>query len=458
MSGEWVRITYKAAKLGAPVTRNFCKNRLLAEHCQRIEGWLRKSLFACAAAFVLIAPGAAPANAQQVERIAAVVNDKIISVYDLRQRIEILIFSADLPNTAEQRRGMAPQVIRGLIDEALQTEEAGRRNVRVSTRDMDNAIGNIEQANNIPEGRFEEFVRSRGLSSDAALAQIRAGIAWQKLIRRQIVPTIDIGEEEIDAVIKSIRAGQGQTQYRVSEILLPVDDATQRQAVLDLANRLVTQLRLGSDFVGIARQFSKSASAATGGDIGWIQDGELVDEANRALALLDVGRISDPIQTLDGYLILRTADRRKLKTPGEEDTGISLRQLILPLPQDAEDVDVQSQLSLAREVAVNTTSCDDFAELAREMGTPQPAAPAEFRLGDLNAQLREVASDIAVGVASKPLLSSTGVQIIMVCGRKEAGALPRDQIRDNLLRQRVDMLSRRYLRDLRRAAFVDLRV
>ena len=399
-----------------------------------------------------------PTSAQQVERIAAVVNDKVISVYDLRQRIELLILSAGLPNTVEQRQGMAPQVIRGLIDETLQTEEAGRLNIRVTTQDMDNAVGNIERSNNIPEGRFEEFIRSRGISSDAALAQIRAGIAWQKLISRRVVPTIDIGEEEIDSVIKSIRAGQGQTQYRVSEILLPVDDAAQRQAVLDLATRLVTQIRLGSDFGGIARQFSKSASAATGGDIGWIQEGELIDEANRALALLEVGKVSDPITTPDGYLILHTADRRKLKTPGEEDTGITLRQLVLPVPEGARDIDVQSQLSLAREVAANTTSCDDFAELAREMGTPQPAAPAEFRLGDLNDELRRVASDIAVGVASEPILSPTGVQIIMVCGRQEAGALPRDQIRDTLLRQRVDMLSRRYLRDLRRAAFVDLRV
>ncbi len=444
--------------LGVSVIRNLCRNWRRATHCQPGKGWLRQSLLAGAVACVSIAPAAVPASAQQVERIAAVVNDKVISVYDLRQRIELLIFSAGLPNTADQRRNMAPQVIRGLIDEALQTEEAGRLNIRVSKRDMETAVENIERSNNIPEGRFEDYVRSRGISSDAALTQIRAGIAWQKLITRRVVPTINIGEEEIDAVIKSIRAGQGQTQYRVSEILLPVDDASQRQAIFDLANRLVTQLRLGTDFGGIARQFSKSASAATGGDIGWIQDGELIAEANRILALLDVGRVSDPIQTPDGYLILKTAERRKLKSPGKEDTGIQLRQIVLPLPPDAQDIDIQSQVSLAREVAAITNSCDDFAELAREMGTPQPAAPAEFRLGDLNDQLRNVAAEIAVGVASEPLLSSTGVQIIMVCGRQEAGALPRDQIRDTLLRQRVDMLSRRYLRDLRRAAFVDLRV
>lgn len=420
--------------------------------------WRRRNLFAVAAAFVLLASTAMPASAQQVERIAAVVNDKVISIYDLRQRIELLIFSAGLPRTKDQRRNMAPQVLRSLIDEALQTEEAQRLNIRVSKRDMDDAVRQIERANRIPEGRFEDIISSRGVSAEAALSQIRAAVAWQKLISRRVTPTIDIGEEEIDSVIKRIRSGQGQTQYRVLEVLLPVDDAAQRQSVLDLATRLSEQIRSGADFAGVARQFSKSASAATGGDIGWIQEGELSDEANRALASLDVGNVSDPIATPDGYLILQIGDRRKLRTPGEEDTRITLRQLVLPLGADAPEADVQSQLSLAQQIATNTFDCNDFAEIAKEMGTPQPAEPAAFRLGDLNQALRDVAADIDVGVASQPLRNANGIQLIMVCDREEAGALPREQIRDTLLRQRVDMLSRRYLRDLRRAAFVDLRV
>ena len=439
------------------VTMNFCRNLPIWDP-RRIQGRLRYSLRACAVAFVLTASSTGPTSAQQVERIAAVVNDQVISIYDLRQRIELLIFSAGLPNTNEQRRGMAPQVLRGLIDEVLQSEEAARLNVRVSSREVDDAVGRIEKANQMPEGRFEDVVRSRGVSPEAAMSQIRAGIAWQKLIRRRIVPTIEIGEEEIDSVIKRIRAGAGQTQYRVSEILLPVDDATQRQVVLDLGNRLTSQIRLGADFAGVARQFSKSASAATGGDIGWIQEGELIDEANKALSSLEVGKVSDPVQTPDGYLILQMSDRRKLRSPGEEDAQITLRQLILQLPQDAQQIEVESQLLLAREVAFATTDCDDFAELAREMGTPQPAQPAAFRLGDLNENLRRIAGDLDVGVASAPLRTPAGVQVIMVCERQEAGALPRDQIRDTLLRQRVDMLSRRYLRDLRRSAFIDLRI
>jgi peptidyl-prolyl cis-trans isomerase SurA len=452
-----IRITPDTVIFDISVNMNCCGN-LRIERLRKTLGRHRYSLRACAVAIVLIGSSTAPTGAQQVERIAAVVNNQVISIYDLRQRIELLILSAGLPNTSEQRRGMAPQVLRGLIDEVLQSEEAARLNIRVSSREVDDAVSRIEQANRMPEGRFEDIVRGRGVSPEAALSQIRAGIAWQKLIGRRIVPTIEIGDEEIDSVIKRIRSGEGQTQYRVSEILLPVDDAAQRQVVLDLGNRLTSQIRLGAEFAGVARQFSKSASAATSGDIGWIQEGELIDEANKALAALDVGKVSDPIETPDGYLILQMSDRRRLRSPGEEDAQISLRQLLLQLPQDAPEIDVQSQLLLAREVATTTTDCDDFAELAREMGTPQPAQPAAFRLGDLNEQLKRVAADLPVGVASEPQRTPSGIQTIMVCERQEAGALPRDQIRETLLRQRVDMLARRYLRDLRRSAFIDLRI
>ena len=153
--------------------------------CKR---WLRRNVFAIAATFVLFAASAAPASAQEVERIAAVVNDKVISIYDLRQRIELLIFSAGLPNTNEQRRSMAPQVLRGLIDEALQTEEAQRLNIRVSQRDMDDAVGQIERANNIPEGQFEDMVN--GLSAwgilDYRLPRYDKGIPhWEAEIYRE---------------------------------------------------------------------------------------------------------------------------------------------------------------------------------------------------------------------------------------------------------------------------------
>lgn len=385
-------------------------------------------------------------------------NEEVISIFDVEQRLRILITSSGLPNTPEVQRRFAPQVLRGLIDEALQTQEAQRLNIQVNQREIDNAIARIENANGMPVGGFENFVRSYGISVGAAVDQIRANIAWQKLLSRTVIPTIEIGEEEIDAVIARIEANRGVTESRVAEILLPVDDPSDTADIRNLAERLVEQIRAGADFRAVAQQFSKSATAAAGGEIGWVQPGELGGELDAALSNLEPGEISEPLAVPEGFQILTLIEKRTNQPPDPNERRVSLRQMLLRVPSGAQPAEVDAQLQTARAIASSVQGCADFAAAAEEAGSPQPAAPTEFSLKDLNDQLRETAATLPVGQASTPIRNPAGIQVLMVCERQENLGPDRDEIRNTLLRERVDMLSRRYLRDLRRAAFVDLRV
>lgn len=399
-----------------------------------------------------------PSNAQDVQRIAAVVNEEVISVYDVQQRMRILIASSGLPNTKDTQRRVSPQVLRSLVDEALQKQEATRLNIRVSQSDMDEAVARVESSNNIPTGGFEPFLQRQGISPQSALEQIRNNIAWQKLLLRAVIPTIEIGEDKIDDVVKRVEDSRGVTEFRVSEILLPVDNPTDTADIRSLAERLVQQIRSGTDFRAVAQQFSKSATAAIGGDIGWILPGELETSLNTAISELKVGEVSDPLEVSDGIAIVRLSDQRTNAPPDEGQRVVQLRQLLLLVGEDAPQSEVDVQLQKAREISASINGCPAFATAAEEAGTPQPDNPAEFKLADLNAQLRGVASTIEVGKASEPLRQAAGVQVLMVCERNDNAGPNRDEIRRTLLRERVDMLSRRYLRDLRRSAFVDLRV
>lgn len=418
---------------------------------------LSRSVFA--ALFLFAAMGMTnPSAAQDVQRIAAVVNEEVISIYDVQQRMRVLIASSGLPNNRETQRRISPQVLRSLIDEALQKQEAERLNIRVSDKELDAAIARVERANNIPAGGFEPFLQRQGISPQSALEQIRTNIAWQKLLSRAVIPTIEIGEDKIDDVVKRIEDSQGVTEFRVSEILLPVDNPTDAPDIQSLAQRLVQQIRGGTDFRAVAQQFSKSATAAIGGDIGWIRPGELETELDTAIAALNVGEVSDPLEVSDGITIIRLTDQRTNALPDEGDRVVRLRQLLLLTGEGAAQSEVDAQLQKAREISATVNGCPAFAAAAEEAGTPQPDNPAEFKLSDLNAQLRGVASSIEVGTASEPLRQPAGIQVLMVCERDDNAGPNRNEIRETLLRERVGMLSRRYLRDLRRAAFVDLRV
>jgi len=419
---------------------------------------LSKSLLLISMALIFLMSNFEPIQAQKVNQIAAIVNDKVISTFDLQERIQLIIFSAGLPNNDKQKRSLAPQILRDLIDETLKNEEAERLNISVTNKEMNSALSRIEKLNNIPQGSFNDMIKSNGISAKAALSQIRASIIWQKFIGRRVVPTIEISEEEVEKVMNRIDSVKGKIQYHINEVLLPIDEISQKQTISDLANRLVVQIRNGTDIKKIAHQFSTSASAAIGGDIGWIQEGELNDNANQAINKLKVGEVTNPILTQDGYLILQIKNKRKLKSIENDDTIVSLRQIIKTIDKKTSYDYLNSAIKEIEKSLKDVVGCRKFNKIAKKIGTPQPRKPSRYRLGDLNKKLRIIAANLKIGIPSKAVLNENNIQIIMICERQDSEDLEKNKIRNTLLRQRIDMLSRRYLRDLRQSAFIDLRI
>lgn len=254
---------------------------------------------------------AAPVRGQDAFRPAAVVNDEVISVLDLAMRVRLAIVGAGVQDSQEVRRRLTPQVLRGLIDERLQLQEAQRLDISVSDDEVARALQQISEQNNMTEGQFLSMLRNRGIIPTTLIDQIRAQIAWQVVIRRRLRPTVSISEEEVQEVADRLANRQGSLERRVAEIFVAVESATQEEEALANANRLLEQLRSGANFAGLARQFSQSGTANLGGDRGWVRDGELPEELNRALAQMGPGEVSAPIRTVSGFHILLLRDMRK---------------------------------------------------------------------------------------------------------------------------------------------------
>ena len=174
------------------------------------------------------------ARAQDVLRIAAVVNDKVISVRDLAARTHFIIISSDLPNTPQTHRRLWPRVLDGLIDETLKLEEAERFGIQVTERDLDNGKSIIEQRHKIPAGTFESFLRRQGIDTESALNQMRAEIAWSKLVRQRFSNLASVSEDEVQDAISRYEENVGKPQARVQEILLRIEDPTRETEVRGL--------------------------------------------------------------------------------------------------------------------------------------------------------------------------------------------------------------------------------
>jgi peptidyl-prolyl cis-trans isomerase SurA len=253
-----------------------------------------------------------PATAQEALRIAAVVNDEVITGLDLAVRTRMAILSASLPDTPEMRSRVARQVLRAMIDERLQLQEAARQNVPVSQSEVDAELARIAERNGVALDQFEQFLAQSGVLLEPLAEQIRATIAWSKLINRQLRPQAIVTEEDIDELLRQAEENRGQPQRRVSEIFLVVSEPDEEEEVRRSAERLIEQIRGGVAFDAIAAQFSDSATAAVGGDIGWVLPGQLAPEVDEALQSMEEGEIAGPVRAIGGYYVLELRGQRSI--------------------------------------------------------------------------------------------------------------------------------------------------
>lgn len=416
---------------------------------------LPRAILAALALAILAAVPALPAAAQDIQRIAAIVNDEVISAQDLEQRIDVAVILSGLQNTAENRRRIRDQVLRAIITERLQLQEAARLKIPVTQDELNRAVTVVERQNRIPPGAFEESLRAQGIPVQSILSQIRAEVAWSKVVRRRVLPTVNISDEEIDAALNRHRQTQNQPEYLVSEIFLAVDSVQQEEEIRRTALRLAELVRAEQNFSAIARQFSQGTTASQGGDIGWVQPGVLAEEVDAVLPRLAPGQVSDPIRTTGGYYIVALRNRR---TQGEAaaDPTVTLRQIALPLPAQATQQDLQSLWNLANEIAGATRGCAEFERVAREVRSAGQFDLGRVPLSALSPQARQLIEVLPVGQPSQPVRAENAVLVYMVCDRAEGG-ISRDDIRDQLLQRRVELQARRILRDLRRDAVVEFR-
>ncbi len=402
---------------------------------------------------------ATAASAQNIQRIAAIVNDEVVSGFDVDQRVRLVMISTGLQDTPETRSRLRAQVLRTLIDERLQVQEATRLNIAVADEEIDRALRTIERQNNIPEGRFGDFVSSRGVGLSAVTTQVKAALAWQKLIRRTLQPRVTVSAEEIEAVVQRLEASAGRTELLLAEIFLSVDNPAQDGEVRRRAENLVRQIRSGARFPAVAREFSQGVTAAVGGDMGWVQPEQLSQELAEAVTALRLREISDPIRVTGGYYIVTIRDQRQILGGGATDVELDLKQILLPLDAKASPDELETQVNLATAIRGAIGGCEDVESVAAELKSSESGSLGKMRLGDLPVKVRPAVADLKVGEISEPVRTGVGVHLFMVCGRSgdEAAEPDTDAIRDDIGNRRLSMMARRYLRDLRRDAVVELR-
>ncbi len=410
------------------------------------------------ALFFTVCGPIAGAHAQDVMGIAAIVNEEIISAFDLQARTRMTIVTSGLQDDPRQRSRLESQILKSLIDERLQLQEAEKQNIKVSDAEIDRELTNIEKRNRMPEGGMAEYFKQNNLSLPTFRQQVRAQLAWTKLVRRQIIPKIEVSDDEIKEVLQKLQEAIGLPQNLVSEIFLTIDSPDQEDETMKEAQRLVDQLRQGANFPAIAQQFSQSASAASGGDLGWVSRGQLPEALGKIVEGLQPGDISNPVRSFGGIHILALRERQIAGQADPSSITLQLRQLVFDLPPNAPPQAVAAAMQKLKEIRSHVKSCEDLMAYEKS-GSTGTGDLGEMRMSDLPGTIRQALSNVKPGESTEPIRAPATAQIITVCDRKEATVKPptTEDARQRLESQKADLMQRRYLRDLRRDAYLDVR-
>lgn len=286
-----------------------------------IRGVMKKLLLSLAVGIALLSTTASAFSATR-EGIAAIVNDTVITMTDIRDRTELYLSSSRESVTPAQRKKMEQQILNRLIDEALQLQEAKKLGITVREEDVNAGFANLSRQNGTSPPEFRKRLSDFGVRIDSLYDQIRADIAWGHIVRKKLRPQINISENEIDLAMNQIAHGSGKVLYHVAEIFLSVQNPSKEKDVRSETDKLVTQLMKGASFADIAREFSQAPGASSGGNLGWVQEGQMDPELDKALEKMKPNQISPPIRSAKGYHILFLRGlRRNDDAPTDPKTG-----------------------------------------------------------------------------------------------------------------------------------------
>ncbi|GGL13937.1 MULTISPECIES: peptidylprolyl isomerase [Caulobacter] len=407
------------------------------------------------------APAAAARANPLSESVAAVVNDDIISSYDLMQRMRLLMVTSGLQPTQENLPQLEQEALRSLIDEHVQMQELRRvekaqKITIISTdKEVEEQIEDIAKGNNMTAAQLTQQLQSQGVGIDTWKAQIRADSSWQAWISGRYGSRLRIGDDQIKAFERRQAEAASKPQYQVSEVFIDAGRVGGMDVALNGAKQLVTQMQQGAPFPAVARQFSASPTAANGGDAGWVSPGEMPPEVDAALEQLRPGQLSAPIPVRDGVYIVYLREKRS----GAKTALVDLKQIAVALPKDAPQAQVDAAQKLLVDLKPKITSCETLEATAGKIEGVVAGDLGEAEITDLAPAFQEAANTLKVGQVSDPIRTDAGLHLIAVCGKRQSGAQAptHDQIENRLRGQQLALISKRYLRDLRNSATIETR-
>lgn len=399
----------------------------------------------------LLIGSAATAQAQVPNHgIAAVVNSDIVTTHDLRQRVMFMLATTGAQRDEETLSRLQQQALRNLVDEHLQMQESQKYEQSISDAEVNQSVARLIGRNGLDPNEVVSKLAAAGVSIETLRDQVRSEIAWQRIVNGLYGSRIRISDAQINETLNRLTANADKPSFRVAEIYIEATpEIGGMDGAMEGANAMIEQVQGGAPFPLLAQQFSSAPSAAKGGDVGWVHEGELRPEIDEVIQEMEPGAVSQPIQVPGGVYVVALIETKISKA----DTLYNLKQVNI---SDVETEDAKTRLFALKD---SLTSCENLEEDVDAVEGVSQADMGELKASELTPELIDILAATDVGSLSDPIARPNGAASIMVCSRSATGEdIPtRDDVENRLMDQQLAQASRRALRDIRRKSTVVVR-
>jgi peptidyl-prolyl cis-trans isomerase SurA len=403
------------------------------------------------------------------DRIVAVVNDEVITLRDLADRVRVARGQLLRQKVAPPPEDVLErQVLERLIIDRAQVQFARESAIRVDDVQLDRAVSRIASDNNMTMTQFRDVLERDGIAFAKFREDMRNDILIARVREREVDSRVAISEGEVDNFIAESdgsRAGDASTELNLAQILVRVpENATPEQLAerRSRADEALKRLRAGGEFGAVSAAYSDAPEALSGGVMGYRPQDRWPDLFLEAVAKLKNGEVAEVVKSANGFHILKLVDRRGAGAKVAVNQT-RVRHILVRPNELVSQEQARRRLADLKERLDNKAA--DFAELARlHSGDGSAAKGGDLGwvyAGDVVPEFEKAMNELKIGEVSAPVQSQFGWHLIEVLERRTED-MSQDRVRQaarQALRERkADEAYQEWLRQLRDRAFVEIRV
>lgn len=418
-----------------------------------------------AAPAIATAQGPTPPRVLTVDRIVAVVNDEVITQFDLALRTKLAVAQLSRQGTAlPPAEVMERQVLERMISDRVQLQMAKETGIRIDDGQLEKILSRIAADNKMTLPQFREAIERDGLAFARFREDLRDEVLISRLREREVDSRIVVTESEIDNFLKNSAAQGSNDELSLAHILVRVPEGASPEQLAERrarAEQALGQVRAGTDFGQVAAAFSDAPDALKGGAMGARPADRWPTLFSDAAMGLKVGQVSPVLRSPAGFHVIRVVDR-KVGGSSVLVQQTRARHILIRVNELVSEADANQRLRGLKERIENGTSFGELARLHSDDGSAARGGELGWiSAGDTVPPFERAMNQLKINEVSDPVRSDFGVHLIQVTERRSEDLSSERQrlvARQALRARKADEAYQEWVRQMRDRAFVNLRL